>query len=1237
MSNKNNQGFPEYMDYHAMRKAGLEYVQKLSGKIWTDYNLHDPGVTILELLCYALADLGFRTSFKMPDLLTKSDNTASEASLIPPHEILSSAPITTEDYRKLILENVPGIKNVDFIKSNDIIKYANREIKLNGRYKVLLELDNELNFDEDYAKRCKNIVARNASGQFDKSDKDIKQYYKSYIKNLLAKHRNLCENFTSVEFVKEIPVWICSHIEVKPYADLKKILSEFYQKLEEYVSPSIKHYSLQEMLEKGKTLDEIFQIQKPKYGFIDKDELYTYKRKKVLYNSDVINILMSIDGVISVPHFQFMEVEDEYKTSVTKSEHSISLVDNDSAAWRFCDIKKNRIIWEINGIDFPNPEEIELEGKADDKQYDIELKKPEGRYRKTDVYYSIQNFFPKNYKLGTEGISSLESNSRKAERMQLKAYLMFFDQLMGDYLIQLSSFSKMFSHQDYKNARTYFTKVLTNKEIVDVESLLEYKEVSGNHEDYFDGEHTYSEVVEDEKVKQDRYSRVLDHLLARFNEKFVDYSLFKINEDRKINEDSKLTMSDDQIRINSINDKVWFLDNYPKYSANRSLGVDYTEDWALTSLERLILSKLGIDRLRGQANCLATEQSKKASATYDKYFGLHIIEHPLLSLIYGNNTTVDSPYRFLDLSLDKSRETKSADSYSMQVTVVVPGWLKICEDRIFRDIVEKTIRQEIPAHISAKICWISHDMMKKTEDAYKKYLSSLKTLPYSDITGSNNTKAISDALSEMIEAMYSLYNIYPTVKLVNPNANSASSGECIRLGFTALPNVERKTQVEIPDADKSKFVYNGKEQTYKIADSAFYTVKGNKQTSPGNYKVVVSLNNTEKYEWSDGTTEPLSYNFVINAKEIAIPSVSTKSFVYDGKPKSLTIAANSAYTVSGNNGVDAGHYTVKLSLTDPKNTVWSNGSTEDIKIIMNITKAQIEIPAADNTVFIYTGKELTYNIAKSAYYTVKNNKETQIGNYVVLVSLNDTKNFEWSNGTIDDLKYDFTILEKSLTPGTQTVEELVKIPFSFEFIAEGKDQNDGNIFISKVTKGNPNKGDGEINIFKNNKVTVELAANMGIDSKDNEIAIFEIAYRIKESAIKGAVADDADSLYFFASQKLSIKDYQNSQTKALNNNGKKYRIEETPESFEIICEQTKFSATFPMEKKNYGWNRMSNKSSSKNMEEIPDSHSWIKAESLYVLIDGKGSEIENGNLGVKGETFCILKIKKTVVTKEIVK
>ena len=41
-----------------LREMGIEEIQKLSGKIWTDFNLHDPGVTILEQLCYALTDLG---------------------------------------------------------------------------------------------------------------------------------------------------------------------------------------------------------------------------------------------------------------------------------------------------------------------------------------------------------------------------------------------------------------------------------------------------------------------------------------------------------------------------------------------------------------------------------------------------------------------------------------------------------------------------------------------------------------------------------------------------------------------------------------------------------------------------------------------------------------------------------------------------------------------------------------------------------------------------------------------------------------------------------------------------------------------------------------------------------------------------------------------------------------------------------------------------------------------------
>ncbi|NBQ69842.1 MAG: hypothetical protein EBU46_13880 [Nitrosomonadaceae bacterium] len=41
---------PDGLDFETLRKEAIGKVQELSGDIWTDYNLHDPGVTILEQL-----------------------------------------------------------------------------------------------------------------------------------------------------------------------------------------------------------------------------------------------------------------------------------------------------------------------------------------------------------------------------------------------------------------------------------------------------------------------------------------------------------------------------------------------------------------------------------------------------------------------------------------------------------------------------------------------------------------------------------------------------------------------------------------------------------------------------------------------------------------------------------------------------------------------------------------------------------------------------------------------------------------------------------------------------------------------------------------------------------------------------------------------------------------------------------------------------------------------------------
>jgi hypothetical protein len=57
------------LDYVALVAEGTALVQALSGLTWTNYNYSDPGVTILEQLCYALTELSYRADFRVQDLL----------------------------------------------------------------------------------------------------------------------------------------------------------------------------------------------------------------------------------------------------------------------------------------------------------------------------------------------------------------------------------------------------------------------------------------------------------------------------------------------------------------------------------------------------------------------------------------------------------------------------------------------------------------------------------------------------------------------------------------------------------------------------------------------------------------------------------------------------------------------------------------------------------------------------------------------------------------------------------------------------------------------------------------------------------------------------------------------------------------------------------------------------------------------------------------------------------------
>ncbi|NJM38579.1 MAG: hypothetical protein HC845_12365 [Akkermansiaceae bacterium] len=57
------------LNYEELRAEGLAYLEQVVSSLWTDYNIHDPGITLLELLCFGITDIAYRTSFNDRDSL----------------------------------------------------------------------------------------------------------------------------------------------------------------------------------------------------------------------------------------------------------------------------------------------------------------------------------------------------------------------------------------------------------------------------------------------------------------------------------------------------------------------------------------------------------------------------------------------------------------------------------------------------------------------------------------------------------------------------------------------------------------------------------------------------------------------------------------------------------------------------------------------------------------------------------------------------------------------------------------------------------------------------------------------------------------------------------------------------------------------------------------------------------------------------------------------------------------
>jgi hypothetical protein len=624
-------------DYQALRKIGIDYLEKIASKIWTDYNIHDPGITSLEILCYAITDLGYRSSYKVPDLMLQLNDTpaAIMGEFHTAKKIFPGRALTMNDYRKLIID-IEGVKNAWLNKRTKKIKAdlvnkkllpeaaavaKSKDVQVKGYYDVLLEFDTDVRTPE------------------------LEKQKIDEVKKLLQENRNLDEDFVDVDKVPRQSFRLCSEIEVKPGVDINTVLANIYFNIQLYLSPVVKFYNLQQMLDAGFTADVIFEGPYIKHGFIKESELLDSELRKKIRLSDLMQIILNTEGVISIPDIIFNDVAED------KPLDNKWIIDVKNGFQPIVDILDSNVVIYKDGIPFRvknavvNTKFEELMSaylSANEKTTSSDISFYTGSFRNLKDYHSIQNHFPKTYGISHWGLPEDASVERKKQAKQLQGYLWLFDQALANYLAQLSSVKNLFSWKEQKH--TYFTQLA--KSFNDPELIFDkYTKVLDIGGDIVEEASWKTPVENIQKAAEDnalfdrRRNRFLDHLLSRFAESFYDYA--------SMLESFDLVGSSDNI----IQTKQVFLEDYPAHSGNRALAYNYTDTtgiWDTTNTsgyEKRVQRLLGFKNInrRSLVNMVSVIRQEGSGATTKFWFEV-IDKREGVALLIGAEK-FDSPSR----------------------------------------------------------------------------------------------------------------------------------------------------------------------------------------------------------------------------------------------------------------------------------------------------------------------------------------------------------------------------------------------------------------------------------------------------------------------------------------------------------------------------------------------------------------------------------------------------------------
>ncbi|MBR4830243.1 MAG: hypothetical protein IKZ96_00535 [Bacilli bacterium] len=238
-----------------------------------------------------------------------------------------------------------------------------------------------------------------------------------------------------------------------------------------------------------------------------------------------------------------------------------------------------------------------------------------------------------------------------------------------------------------------------------------------------------------------------------------------------------------------------------------------------------------------------------------------------------------------------------------------------------------------------------------------------------------------------------------------------------------------KNVFDFPTLEESLFNYTGDEITPVLSgvDYDNMTVSGDLTgTNAGTYSIAISLNDRNNTMWTNEEDGTKIINWTIAKISGDKPTAMGYTGIYDKQPHSIQAIGSGeleyslddiTFTSEKPTLIDADTLEVFVRVKGDDN----HEPSESVSAFVTISKRTLIKPTRTTSNYLFTGEPVNFSInfyndnwtewmEKTGTYTA-----TDVGSYVATVGLIDTNNTEWNDHTIEDVSFNWSIVQSQST------------------------------------------------------------------------------------------------------------------------------------------------------------------------------------------------------------------------------